>query len=211
MRHIPTIAYFYCYLGGASGCELPRRPLLGSPVNSSLADALGCAGCHYSPCYVPSGEVRGQIGAADAKAILGCRPDQRSFGCGPRASPHLPVARPTRRRLGNPNITAEELAANGTVTSLPLYPWIALIVFALLARSRRWWGAIGVVVLCLLGALFIFGGLGEAFAPSTPYVPRAVLVAAGVVYGGLGLALLLSGSADLIDRARPRRRPSRVS
>ena len=111
---------------------------------------------------------------------------------------------------GNPNITSGELVANGTVTSLPLGPWIALTVFALLARSRRWWGTIAVVVLCLLGALFIFGGLGEAFAPSTPYVPRTVLIAAGVVYGGLGLALLLSGIADLIDRARTRRQPSRV-
>ena len=44
-----------------------------------------------------------------------------------------------------------ELVAKGTVTSLPLYPWIALTVFALLARSRRWWGTIAVVVLCLLG------------------------------------------------------------
>ncbi len=110
-----------------------------------------------------------------------------------------------------PSITAGELVANGTVTSLPLFPWIALTVFALLARSRRWWGTIAVVVLCLLGALFIFGGLGEAFAPFTPYVPRAVLVAAGVVYGGLGLALVLSGLADLFDRVRARRRPSRVS
>jgi hypothetical protein len=111
---------------------------------------------------------------------------------------------------GSPNITVEELVANGTVTSLPLYPWIALIVFALLSRSRGWWGDIAVVVLCLLGALFIFGGLGEAFAPSTPYVPRAVLIAAGVVYGGLGLALVLLGIADLIDRVRARRQPSRV-
>jgi hypothetical protein len=111
---------------------------------------------------------------------------------------------------GNPNITAGELVANGTVTSLPLFPWIALTVFALLARSRRWWGTIAVVVLCLLGALFIFGGLGEAFAPPTPFVPRAVLVAAGVVYGGLGLALVLSGIADLIDRAWARQEPSRV-
>src|SRR3712207_1687605 len=38
---------------------------------------------------------------------------------------------------GNPNITAEELVANGTATSLPLYPWIALAAFALFARSRR--------------------------------------------------------------------------
>jgi hypothetical protein len=112
---------------------------------------------------------------------------------------------------GNPNITAGELVANGTVTSLPLGPWVALTVFALLARSRRWWGTLAVVALCLLGALFIFGGLGEAFAPSTLYVPRAVLIAAGVVYGGLGLSLLLSGIVDLIDRVRARRQPSRVS
>jgi hypothetical protein len=83
-------------------------------------------------------------------------------------------------------------------------------VFALLARSRRWWGTLAVVVLCLLGAMFVFGGLGEAFAPPTPYVPRAVLISAGVVYGGLGLALMLSGIADLIDRVRTKRRPSRV-
>ena len=112
---------------------------------------------------------------------------------------------------GNPNITVGELVAKGTVTSLPLLPWIALTVFALLARSRRWWGTVAVAVLCLLGALFIFGGLGEAFAPSTPYVPRAALVASGVVYGGLGLALVLSAIADLMDRIRRRRRPSRVS
>jgi hypothetical protein len=111
---------------------------------------------------------------------------------------------------GNPNITAGELVANGTVTSLPLFPWIALTVFALLARSRRWWGSIAVVVLCLPGALFVFGGLGEAFAPSTPYVPRAVLIAAGVVYGGLGLPLVLSSLADLIDGVRARRQSSRV-
>jgi len=31
---------------------------------------------------------------------------------------------------GKPNITAGELVAKGTVTSLPLYPLIALTVFA---------------------------------------------------------------------------------
>jgi hypothetical protein len=99
---------------------------------------------------------------------------------------------------------------SGTVTSIPLAPWIALIAFALLARSRRWWGTLAVIVLCLLGVLFIIGGLGEVFTPPTPYVPRAVLLVAGVVGGVLGLSLVLSGIADLIDRARERRRPSRV-
>ena len=39
---------------------------------------------------------------------------------------------------GNPNVTAGEVVTDGTVTSLPLFPWIALAVFALLVRSRRW-------------------------------------------------------------------------
>ena len=39
---------------------------------------------------------------------------------------------------GNPNVTAGEVVTGGTVTSLPLFPWIALAVFALLVRSRRW-------------------------------------------------------------------------
>ena len=112
---------------------------------------------------------------------------------------------------GNPNVTVGEVVTGGTVTSLPLFPWIALAVFALLVRSRRWRGSLAMLVLCFLGALFVLGGLGEAFAPSTPYVPRAVLVPAGVVYVLLGLSLLLSGIADLIDRARAGRRPSRVS
>ncbi len=112
---------------------------------------------------------------------------------------------------GNPNVTAGEVVTGGTATSIPLGPWVALTVFAFLARSRRWWGTLAVVALCLLGGLFIIGAFGEAFAPSTAYVPRAVLVGAGVVYGVLGLSLVLSGIAELIDRSRARLRPSRVS
>lgn len=106
---------------------------------------------------------------------------------------------------GNSTITAGDFVANGTVTSLPLGPWIALTVFALIARSRRWWGTLAVCVLCLLGLLFVFGGMGEAFAPPTPYVPRLVLIAAGAVYGVLGLSLFLTGILELIDRVRTRR------
>jgi hypothetical protein len=108
---------------------------------------------------------------------------------------------------GQPTITMEDLVLNGTVTSLPLFPWIALTVFALLARSRRWWGTAAVVGLVLLGALFVFGGLGEVFAPesSTEIVPRAVLVIGGMVYVGFGFALIWFGIADLRNRIGSRR------
>ncbi len=103
---------------------------------------------------------------------------------------------------GVPNVTAGEFVTGGTATSIPVFPWAALGVFALLARSRRWWGTLAVVGLCLLGPLFVIGGMGEAFAPDTPHVPRAVLLTAGVVFVLLGLSLLLSGVLDLIDRMR---------
>ncbi len=107
------------------------------------------------------------------------------------------------------NVTLADIAT-GTVTSIPLAPWIVLVVVTLLARSRRWWGTLAVVVLCLLGVVFMIGGYGELSTPPTPYVPRAVLVMAGVVYCVLGLSLLVTGVIDLIDRVRPRRSPSRV-
>jgi hypothetical protein len=106
-------------------------------------------------------------------------------------------------------VTLADLVS-GTVTSIPLAPWLALVVFAVLARSPRWWGTLGVVVLCLLGVLFMIGGYGEAFTPPTPYVPCAVLVTAGIVSGLLGLALLVSGIADLMDRVHTKRPTSNV-
>ena len=107
------------------------------------------------------------------------------------------------------NVTLADIGT-GTVSSIPLAPWIALIVFTVLARSRRWWGTLAVGVVCLLGVVFMIGGYGELSTPPTPYVPRAVLVMAGVVYCVLGLSLLVTGVIDLIDRVRPRRSPSRV-
>lgn len=108
---------------------------------------------------------------------------------------------------GAATVTMDELVTKGTATSIPFAPWIALGAFTLLARSRRWWGTVAVVLLCLLGPLFVIGGMGEAFAPANPYVSRAVLVTSGVVATGLGLTLLASGVADLVDRRRTSRQP----
>jgi len=110
---------------------------------------------------------------------------------------------------GESTITAREFILRGTATSIPVVPWIALGVFAFLARSRRWWGTLAVVGLCVLAVLFCVGGMGEAFAPATPHAPRSVLVASGVVAGLLAVALLLSGLAELVDQLRARRHPSR--
>ena len=106
----------------------------------------------------------------------------------------------------SPNVTLSDIMS-GKLTSIPLPPMIALAVFAILARSRRWWGTLAVVALCLLGVLF-FAALAEV--QPNPYVPLAVLVGAVVAYGILGLLLVLSGVIDLIDRIRQRRRATEV-
>ncbi len=78
---------------------------------------------------------------------------------------------------GDPNNVAGEFVARGTATAPPLVPiMVLLLVFILLALSRRWWGTLGVVGLCLLAVFTFIGSLGEAGAPYTPDVPRAVLV-----------------------------------
>ena len=103
---------------------------------------------------------------------------------------------------GRPNITARGFVRQGTATSIPVVPWLALGVVAFLARGRRWWGTAAVGGLCLLAVLFFIGSTGEACAGDTPHVPRAVLIAAGVVGGLLAVLLLLAGVTDLIDRMR---------
>ncbi|HSH78838.1 MAG TPA: hypothetical protein VLA19_09945 [Herpetosiphonaceae bacterium] len=105
----------------------------------------------------------------------------------------------------NPNITIGELAARGSVTSIPLAPLIALAIFALLARSRRWWGALAVVGRCLLAVVFFAASLAEVEALFIPSYPRAVLLTSVTVYILLALALLLSGILDLVDRVQTRR------
>ena len=111
---------------------------------------------------------------------------------------------------GNPNNVAGEFLNRGTALAPPLFVMVAFVVFVVLAPNRRWWGVIGVVGLCLLAVLTLVGALGEALAPSTPDVPRAVLVASGLLGVVLGPALLLSGVAELIDKVRARRQSSRV-
>jgi hypothetical protein len=106
---------------------------------------------------------------------------------------------------GRPDITTGEFISKGTATSIPIVPWLAVAGFALLLRSRRWWGTLAAVGLCLLAVVFFAGSLGEAFADETPYVPRAVLITSGAVGAVLATLLVLAGIAELADRFRTRR------
>ncbi len=109
---------------------------------------------------------------------------------------------------GDPdNVLGEILSGQGAALVAPLPPLIALIVFMALALSRRWWGAIGTVGVCLLSlfvAFFIFmeSVTGRVFPPSVSEIPVAIMVALFFI---VPLLMFLSGVLDLIDRVRTRK------
>ena len=109
---------------------------------------------------------------------------------------------------GNPdNVLGEILSGQGAALVAPLPPLIALIVFMALALSRRWWGTIGTVGVCLLSlfvAFFIFmeSVTGRVFPPSMSEIPVAAMVALFFI---VLLLMQLSGIADLVDRVRTRK------
>ena len=100
-------------------------------------------------------------------------------------------------------VTAADLIS-GTVTSMPLAPFLVTVVSTVLVRSRRWWGGLAALVLTVLGCVFVVGGLGEITTENAD-VPQAVLVVAGAAYVLLGSALALSGLHALAQRWRTRR------
>lgn len=83
----------------------------------------------------------------------------------------------------------EEFTSRGTAVAPPLVPMAVFAAGITLAARRDRWRTIGIVVICLMCTLFVVGSVGELFAEPTEDVPRAVLVASGVlgvlVYGGL--------------------------
>lgn len=95
--------------------------------------------------------------------------------------------------VGDAENVAAEALTRGTALSAPAPPMVVFAIALWLATRRRVAGTVGTVLLMLLSLAFVVGGLGEAFAPSTPDVPRAVLVLSGVVAFLLGGATVLAG------------------
>jgi hypothetical protein len=74
-----------------------------------------------------------------------------------------------------------EMWMRGTALSAPLLPVAVLIVSLVLVDAGGRWATAGLAVYSLVGVGFGVGGLGEALAPATPDVPKAVLVSSGVI------------------------------
>lgn len=117
---------------------------------------------------------------------------------------------------GDPNtVLTDFVAGGGTALSPPMPPTILAVVFTILARSRRWWGTVGVVGLCIFGSQYTIGESQEpivwrALRSSTFGPFEAVVVMLGVGGMLLGILVFLFGVMELIDRVRERWYPSRV-
>ena len=104
-------------------------------------------------------------------------------------------------------VLSEILSGQGAALVAPPSPLIALIVFMLLSLSRRWWGVIGTVGVCLLSpfvafAMFMESVTGRVFPPSVPEIPVAVMV---MLFFVVPLLMFLSSVLELIDRAQTRK------
>ena len=105
---------------------------------------------------------------------------------------------------GDPDRVAAEFLSRGTALSAPLALVLVLALAVGLAARRGRAGAVGTVLLVLLGAAFVVGGLGEALAPDSQDVPRAALVTSGAVAVALALAVWMTAAARLRSgRGRP--------
>lgn len=100
--------------------------------------------------------------------------------------PHQFAGQGDRQRM------LEDFVSSGTALAPPLPFLVLFVVASLVIRRRDRWATGACVVLILMALLMIVASLGEALAPPTPDVPRAVLLFSGVsgaLAGGLLVAL----------------------
>lgn len=94
----------------------------------------------------------------------------------------------------------QDLLSRGTAISAPLAPVLCFILVAVMVRFGNWVGWLGVVLAFLTGVLVFVGGMGELVAQPTEDTPRAVLIAAGVVWGVIAGIFVVLGIAAARER-----------
>lgn len=101
---------------------------------------------------------------------------------------------------GDPDAVASEFLTRGTALAPPLIPLVLFALFAFGAQRDDRWGTIATIGAVLLAVVFVIGSLGEAFASETPDVPRAALLASGVIGALLSLTVIATGVAHWRER-----------
>lgn len=105
---------------------------------------------------------------------------------------------------GDPSNVAGEALTRGTALPPPVAPVLVYIVALVAALRPGRIGTAGTALLILVSAVFVVGGLGEAFAPATPDVPRLALVVSGLLAVLLGAGVIVAAVRRL-SRGVPRR------
>jgi hypothetical protein len=103
-----------------------------------------------------------------------------------------------------------EFASRGTAVSPPLAPLAVLALAAVLLFRGGRAAVAGAVLAGLLGVVFAVASVGEAVAPATPEVARAVLVGSGVVGVAVGAALVAGAVLSLRQQVQARARQHRL-
>lgn len=98
-----------------------------------------------------------------------------------------------------------DFAANGSAISGPLLPQVIFLALALLARRQDRWGIAATAGVGVMGILVTVNGAAVAFSEPI-YAPREALVAAAVLFTGLGLALIALSARAVAPRLRGARR-----
>lgn len=101
---------------------------------------------------------------------------------------------------GDPEAVASEFLTRGTALAPPLIPLVLFALCAFGARRDGRWTMVATIGAVLLAVVFVIGSLGEAFASETPDVPRAALLASGVIGALLSLTVIATGFAHLRER-----------
>lgn len=103
---------------------------------------------------------------------------------------------------GRPDQVLADFVGSGTALSPPLWLVVLLAVCWAGLRARSPWRGIALVLLVPVTALLTMGSIGEAVAPATSDVPRAVQLVGGVVDVLVSLALLLLTVVSLVQARR---------
>ena len=94
----------------------------------------------------------------------------------------------------------EDVLTSGTAISAPLLPVVLLLAVLLLARRRGAWALAGIAAAYLAAVVVLTGGIGELTAEGTDDTPKAVLVAAGIVWSAIAIALAVLATRALRER-----------
>jgi len=98
----------------------------------------------------------------------------------------------------------QDLLSRGTAISAPVAPVVCFVLIAIMVRLNSWVGWLGIGLAFLTAVLVFVGGMGELIAEPTADVPRAVLIASGVLWSVIAATFVVLGIPAARERLAQR-------